>query len=406
MKAFPGTLAILLILGSAAVARADFKYTESSQVTSGAIVKMVKFASVFARGDAKKQERQALEPTSTTHYVKGNRLRIDNADGTSQIVDLDGRRIIMIDNSKKTYSVATFDEIRAAMQQAQRNAQQQMQQAQQQDPRLKDAQAQISVTPTIRVTPGTGSRVILNQPTNESKVQMDLAMQATATGEAAPPPGQPNSATMTYSMNVDTFVAPGVTGYLEFGQFYRRMAEEVNWMPLPSNIHIDPRVTQGMSSLQQNSDAFKGLPMLSYINMTLVPSNQSGGSQSAAQNGASNSPSSSGSNSSDNTSTKSSSDNSLPDNPSAAVMKGLGGLFGKKKKQQDNSSQSNEAGSANQPPPNPNANPNDLIEITTQVTSFSDSSLDGSLFDVPGGYAQIQADPGQIMAGRSSQQQQ
>src|SRR5580658_6613423 len=197
MRTIRATMATLLLLFSlTAPARADFKYTETSQVTGGALVGMVKFASVFARGDAKKQEQQALQPTTTTHYLKGNRLRTDRPDGTAQIIDLDGRRVIAIDLNKKTYAVATFDQIQAAMQQAMQNLQAQMQQQNAQAAQQMQ-NAQIKITPTIHVTPGTGSRVILSQPTNETNVQMDLAMQAT--GANAPPPGQPNSATATYS---------------------------------------------------------------------------------------------------------------------------------------------------------------------------------------------------------------
>jgi hypothetical protein len=398
MKTIRVVLAVLMLLASTAPARADFKYTETSQVTGGALIGMVKFASVFARGDAKKQEQQALQPTTTTHYLKGNRLRTDRPDGTAQIIDLDGRRVIAIDLNKKTYAVATFDEIKAAIEQAQQRMQQQMQQNPQQRQQMQQMQdAQIKVTPTIHVTPGTSSRVILDQPTNETKVQMDMAMQATATGPNAPPPGQPNSATMTYVMNMDTFVAKGVSGYQEFAQFYRRMAQEVNWMKLPAmNIQIDPRVAQGMSELQQNSDSLKGFPLLSYVSMTMAATadGQQAGSPNAAQNPQPSNPPPSGS--------TNSSDSTSPDSPSAAMMKGLGSLFGKKK--QDNSSaSSNQAGA---PPPNPNSNPNALIEITTQVSSFSDSSLDASLFDVPAGYTQVQEDPSQVFGGGSSQQQQ
>jgi hypothetical protein len=84
------------------------------------------------------------------------------------------------------------------------------------------------------------------------------------------------------------------------------------------------------------------------------------------------------------------------------MMKGLGGLFSKKK--QDNSSGPSNQASA--PPPNPNSNPNALMEITTQVSSFSDSSLDGSLFDIPAGYTQVQEDPTQVFGGQSQHQQQ
>ena len=403
MKTMRVLPAVLLLMLSTAPVRADFQYTETSQVTGGPLIGMVKFASVFARGDAKKQERQALQPTTTTHYLKGGRLRTDRPDGTAQIIDLDGRRVIAIDLNKKTYAVATFDDIKAAFEQAQQRMQQQMQQNPQQKQQLQDTQ--VKITPTIHVIPGTGNRVILNQPTNETKVQMDLAMQAIATGADAPPPGQPNSATATYTMNMDTFVAPGVSGYREFAQFYRRMAQEVNWMKLPAmNVQIDPRVAQGMSELQQNSDALKGFPLLSYVSMILAATANgqplSAGSQNDAQNQQTPNPSPAKS--------STSSDNSIPDSPSAAVMKGLGGLFGKKKNNSSAPSNQDASGSgqASAPPPNPDSNPNALIEITTQVTSFSDSSIDGGLFDVPAGYAQVQEDASQVFGGGQSQQQQ
>jgi hypothetical protein len=404
VKSIRVTCAVLLMLASTVPARADFKYVETSQITGGALVGMMKFASVFARGDAKRQEKQALQPTTTTRYVKGGRLRTDNPDGTAQIIDLEHRRIIMIDLNKKTYAVATFDQIKAAFDQAQ----QQMQQQIQQDPKLTDQQkqqlenTQLQITPTVRVTPGASNRVILDQPTNETKVQMDLAMQATSTGPDAPPPGQPNSVVATYSMNMDTFVARSVSGYQEFAQFYRRMATEVNWMKLPANVKIDPRVSQGMSELQQNSDALKGFPLLSYVSMTLAATSngQPVGDQTSAQNQSSNPPPSNP----PPASSTNSSDNSIPTSPSAAMMKGLGGLFGRKK--QDNSSASSNQSSPDSTQSGANSNSGSLIEITTQVTSFSDSSLDAGLFDIPSGYTQLQEDPWQVYGGGGSQQQQ
>src|SRR5580692_5277060 len=103
MKFIQVLLASLLLLASTAPARADFKYTETSQMTGGSMLSMMKFASKFARGDAKKQEQDMLQPTSTTHSVKGDRLRTDNQDGTTQIIDVAGKRVIVIDNNKKTY---------------------------------------------------------------------------------------------------------------------------------------------------------------------------------------------------------------------------------------------------------------------------------------------------------------
>ena len=399
MKTIQALLATFLLLATTAPAHADFRYTETTQMTGGSLMKMMKFASVFARGDTKKQEKQMLDPVATTHYVKGGRLRTDNADGNIQIIDLEGQRVIAIDTNKKTYGVATFAEIRAAMEQAQQQMQAQMQQnPQAQQPQPQNAQVQI--TPTIKVTPGAGNRLILDTPTNETKIEIDMAMQVTATGPDAPPPGQPNSGTLTSVMTTDSFVAPSVMGYLEFAKFYRRMAEEVNWMKVPPmNIQIaDPRVTQGMAELQKNSDAMKGFPMLSYVTMTMVAIGPDGKPITAdSQNQQPSNPPPAQSQSSG------SSDSSFPTSASAAAIKGLGGLFGKKKQQDNASTSSNQAGA---PPANPNSDPNALMEMTTQVTTFSDSSLDGGLFDIPAGYTQVQEDAMQVFGGGRSQQQQ
>lgn len=209
--------------------------------------------------------------------------------------------------------------------------------------------------------------MILGQPTNETKVEMDITMQANGTGSNDPRRASPIRRLTT---SMDTFVASGVTGYREFSRFYRRMAQEVNWMKLPSNIHItDPRVSQSMSELQQNSDALKGFPMLSYVNMGMAPAGQTKGSQTATQNQNAPSPSQTTSNSSN------SSSDSFPTTPSAALTKGLGSLFGKKKPQQQSpnqgsTDQGNGSSQAAAPPQNSNSNPNDLIEVTTQVTKF------------------------------------
>jgi hypothetical protein len=391
MRIVQASLASFLLLASNLPARADFKYTETSQMTGGSMLSMMKFASRFSRGDTKKQEKEMLQPTTTTHYVKGDRLRTDNEDGTSQIIDVAGRRVIFIDNNKKTYAVATFDQIKAAMEQAVQQMQQNPQTPQE---KAVPQDVQLTLKPTIKVKPGAAGRTILDQATNETSVEIDLVMQGTATGASAPPPGQPNSATFTSTMNMDTYVAPNVAGYEEFAHFYRRMGQEVSWMKIPSmpGLQIDPRAAEGMSELQRNSDALKGFPMLSYVSMTMSATadgqTQTLGSQNSSSSDAkpSNPP-------------PSQTDNSPSSLESAAVMKGLGGLFGKKKKDNDSAPASNAL------PPNPHPDPNALMEMTTAVTSFSTSSLDATLFDIPSGFMEIQEDPMQVFSqgARSSQ---
>jgi hypothetical protein len=373
MKVVRASVAVMLLFALCLPARGDFKYTETTQITGGAMMGMATFAAKFSRSS-----RDAFKPTITTRYVKGNRMRNDNADGTVQIIDLDGRQIINIDNKNRQYSVTTFEEMKAAMEKAQKDLQEKVAE---QQPAAKKEDPQINVKPKITVLPGGGNRMILGLPATETKVQMDMEMEAKNTAQTPPPqPGQPTS--ITFSMLMDTWVAPDVPGYKEIGQFYVKMAKEVNWVP-PIDMHVDPRMTQGMSELQKNSSALKGLPMLSYTSMTIPPGQGQG-----------NTPGNSNQNTA--ASSNSSSNDSTPSSPSDAMMKGLGGLFGKKKQKDDAAAKNN--GTAL--PPNPNPVPNALMEMTTQVSSFSDSSLEGSLFEVPAGYTKAPSNTDQMLNSR------
>ena len=113
MKTIRIILSVLLLAPLSVPARADFKYTETSKITGGAMKGAMKFAGVFS-----KQASQAMQPIVTTHYLKGKRLRTDNPDGKIQIIDVEGRRIINIDTQKRTYSEITFEQMKAAIQNA------------------------------------------------------------------------------------------------------------------------------------------------------------------------------------------------------------------------------------------------------------------------------------------------
>ena len=378
MKAINIMLSILLLAPLSVPARADFKYTETSKITGGALKGAMKFAGIFS-----KQSAQAMQPIVTTHYVKGNRLRTDNPDGKVQIIDAEGRRIIEIDTQKHTYSEITFEQMKAAMQ----NAQQQVQKKMEQDPKAKDVKADVNVK--FKVTPGTGTRQIMGQTTNESKVQIEMEVQAQQQGSA--PSGQPTGPVSgTIVTTMDMWVAPSVTGYQELGQFYARMSKEVNWVP-PSNMHVDPRASQSLDELQKNSANLKGFPLLQYMSMSMA------GQQDASGNTAQNPNGSASSASSSNSSSSSSNSDSTPTSMSGAMAKGLGGLFGKKKKQDDAADQN----SQNPPPP---STPGSLMEMTIEVNSFSDASLDSSLFDVPAGFTRVTENPDQILGGKPAKE--
>ncbi len=379
MKRVVSMLSIALLLFASVPARADFKYTDKGAVTGGALSGMVKALGVF-----NKKASEAMKPVMTTRYVKGNRMRTDNADGTIQIIDLDSRRMIEINPQTKTYSTITFEQLKAAAEA--------MRQRLEQDPRYKDANLSATIKPTFQVTSGPGSQVIMGQTAKEVKMRVDTEFQANGAGAASSDPSgtsgavpsgdsaQAQRASGTISMAFDMWVAPDVTSYQEFSDFYRKMAQEVNWTP-PSNLKIDPRMAKSMNELQSNSSILKGLPLVEYVSMMMIPTGDPNttAQTSQAQNAA---PPSSG--------------DTVPTTPSAALAKGFGNLFGKHKNQNQDTANNN----SNLPPPP--SNPGSLMDLTVEVVSFSNATLDSSLFEIPAGFTEVQQNP-EAMLGAGMQ---
>ena len=161
---------------------ADFKYTQSGQLTNGI---------------AKAKEAFGTQSTEVTIYVKGASLRIDLPDGTYGIVDLEGQRDIQVDPSTRSYSVAKFDDIRE---------------------RGKAASQQFPshITEDIKPTStSTGkTRTLLGQTAQDTNIGL-----------------QHNSAD---SLVIDSWIAPSVGGFKEVSGFYERLAPAVRGMSDPS----------------------------------------------------------------------------------------------------------------------------------------------------------------------------
>ncbi len=88
---------------------ADVSYQETTRVTGGSMMGMVKMAGAFSS-----QAKQALAPTTSTVMIHGGRMVRSNPH-TTEIIDLDEQTITMIDHDKRTYSLMTFQEMEKAM---------------------------------------------------------------------------------------------------------------------------------------------------------------------------------------------------------------------------------------------------------------------------------------------------
>jgi hypothetical protein len=364
---FRKTMAVVLVPLLSGLSHADFKYSEKSQITGGALVSMAKMAGVFS-----KDARHSVDPTTRTVAVKGGKMRTEESDGKIQIIDLDGRRFINIDPASQTYTIMTFDDMKKAMEQKQAEMQAKMKEEQAKHPSANE-QANMKITPKFESKETGATKDIMGVPTKELKATMEMVMESTD-----PKTQGQQLSTVIHS---DQWIAPDVPGYHEIRDFYMKMAKEMDWIPgqvmgtmASSNIQVS------MAEMKKSSLAhISGMPMLTYTSMTMAGTGGDANAA-AAQQPPPQQPQSQPQ------------DNSIPTTPSAAVMKGLGGMFGHKK---DKSADSGSGSSA--PAANPASTPGSMMDVQSEVTAYSSNPLDASLFGPPAGYTQKQVTADDMM---------
>lgn len=360
-----GWWAVAVVVVAAGTSHADFKYTQQSKVTGGALVGMTKTLGVFS-----KSARQATAPQLSSTMIQGNRLRTESTESI-QIIDLDGRRFIHIDPTKKTYYIQTFDQFKQQMEQAREKAKQEQAK---QAAKHGDASS-VTMVPKFDVQTTGQTRTIMNVPTKEMKMRVDMLFQSTDPKTQA----DLQKSNASFWMTGDAWYGT-VSGYDEIRQFYMKMAKEMDWLPGAVGMS-NPQMTQATEEFKKNAIKVDGMPLVQYTSFGMAASGQ--GAQ-TAQGG---SPQNAGQNQPEQD--KSSSNDSTPTSAREAVTKGLGGLFGKKKQQQQNDAA---AGASNTGATQPAPVPGSMMDMTIEVTSYSKDHLDASLFDVPAGYTQAQMD--------------
>ena len=370
--------------------RADFKYTQQSKVTGGALVGMTKTLGVFS-----KNMRQVTEPQTSTTMLKDNRLREERATGEIEIIDLDARRFIRVDPAKKTYTVMTFEEFKAALQHAKERAKEEQAKAMSKHPETQN----VKLIPKFDAKATGATRTILGLNTDEMKMNMEMEIQSDD------PKVKQQLQSASYWMNSDSWIAPSVPGYDEMRQFYLKMAKELDWLPgtLADSMNMaSPQLGPAMDEFRKNAVKANGMPLLQYVSFgiaaTGMPSGQGTGQPAQTGQPAPSSP-------------PQAQDNSAPASPQDAISKSLGGMFGgfgKKKKQDQQQQQpqpapaqdSSASTSGSAPAGQPTSANNSMMDMTMEVTSFSNNSLDKSLFDIPAGYTQVQQNPDEMFGGR------
>jgi len=322
--------AAIILVTSCVTLRADFSYQETTQMTGGALVSILRLGGPFTR--------KAREPIVSTVLIKGNRMATLGKEN-STIIDLDKETITEINLSKKNYSVITFAQMRQAMDEAVAKAQAQQQKKQPKDEPKANVEAKFKVS--AKATGKTKSVEGLNAK------QMVITMDLEATDKDSG-----NSGSMTV---IDDAWMANVPGYEQVKAFRQKMAQKMarEFQPELSRMAMaDPRMMQGLSESAKELSKVSGVPvetimkMGSGITVDTTDSGQKGPSVRDAITG------------------------SLP--------------FGRKKKNDDPppdpKNDQKQDGAAL------------LLEMTTDMSDFSTAAVDASKFDVPSGFKQVDSD--------------
>jgi hypothetical protein len=339
----------LAAVGSSTFLRADFSYEQTSKISGS----MMKVMAVFSS--------KLREPIRSSVLVKGDRMAHINP-MSSMIIDLGKETITEINHEKKTYSVTPFSVWAEALKSLDQRTQK------------KDGEVNLKMKTSLKET---GLTRVING-INARQFIMTIEFQGTD------PKTQKDATAMT--MVNELWVGPDVSGYQEVREFYKRMADKLNWVPGGSAM-APAGSSQGMAEMYREAAKMQGVPVLQISRMGGIPQNPDGtqSAQAAQQQQQQQAP------------------QVEPEKPSVggALGKlggrfgGLGGLGRRKQEQPPQQQQQAPAQTSSQPADGAaqgSAGPGALFEVTSELTGFSAGAVDGSKFDVPAGYKQIDSE--------------
>ena len=338
----------------AALYAGDYTYQQTTQITGGSLLQMMKTVSIFSS-----QARHMGDPVVSTIYLKGNRLANVSPENI-EIIDLDKETITQIDVPKKTYTVETFEQMKQAIENARAQAQQQA--AQQPQPATPPPDAQnVKMSFDVKVRNTGAQKQISGLDSSESI--MSLMMKATDTQTQ-----QSGSMAVTNDM----WMVPSIPGYDQVRDFYKRFGEKMAdatvglGFDFSKMLSQNPAAGQALNDMAGEMQKLKGVPIMQVMRMGTTVNGQPLPAASEAPLPA----------------------DTTPPPPTAgqvaksAMASMIPGHFGFGKKKDDSSN----------PPPSQNSGtqpqPTSAILMETQITTsnFSTAPVDPSHFDVPAGY--------------------
>ena len=343
---------------------ADFTYQQTTQITGGSIVSMMKMAGAFSS-----QARKAGDPIVTSIYLKGNRLANVSADSI-EIIDLDKETMTHIDTIKRTYTVMTFQQMKEQMAKAQQEMAKRQAEHPASTPANNPGANNVTMSFDVHVRRTGAEKQISGLASSEAILTM--TMNAT---------DQKTQQTGSMAITNDMWMVPEIPGYGQVRDFYMRMGEKMGTMTAGVGLDMskmlaqNPGATQALADMGKEMQKLQGVPIMQIMRMGTTTNGQPLPAASEAPLPASTSP-------------------AMPSGSDVAKQSAASVLtshipfgFGRKKQ-------------ADTPPPDQNSNqnanqaptPTSAVLMESQITTsnFSSDPVDASHFDVPAGYKLIQ----------------
>ena len=347
-----------VLLASASALMADFQYEQTTKITGGVLMSMARFGG-----------KRLTEPQTSTIAVKGNRM-VHLSPQSAQITDLDKETITHVDFEKKTYSVMTFQQMKEMMQQAMEGMQKRE--------GTGAGDASVTFTATVKET---GQKKAVNGM-NANEYILTMVMNAT---------DQKSGQNGAINITNDMWMAPEVPGYQEVRDFELRMAEKLGIGLGGSNplASMRPGMGAGMAEMAKQMSKLKGIPVMQ---VTRMGSTADGKPLPAASEAPELSQQSQ-------VNVGDAGGHAAGDAAAGAAagavlgrLPGMGGLggFGRKKPKEQPQEQPQQQQQQQQAKAAPGGGL--LMETTAEMSSFSSAPVDGSKFDVPSGFKQVQSD--------------
>jgi hypothetical protein len=188
------------------------------------------------------------------------------------------------------------------------------------------------------------------------------------------------------TMVSDMWMSPDIQGYSEVRRFYEAMAAKMNWSPSSGMISaMAPGSNKGMAEMMKEMAKLEGVPAYQVIKMVMGTPEQAEAAlkQQQAQQA-------SGQSSQQNVEVEKPNVGGALGRIAGGRLGRFGGFGRKKQEEPQQAEQQNAPVTAGQQEGAPPSGY--LMEMTSEMTGFSQAPVDGTKLAVPGGYKQVEGE--------------